>query len=70
METEDQKQQRNQHNKEILDKLKKGESTQLIPTHMTWFPPRPIIKKDEKHIKELYGEVKIVGDQKEKDNPT
>ena len=62
MENEDQKQQRLKRNKEIVERLKKGESTQLIPTHMTWFPPRPIIKKDEKVIKQLYG----INDQPEK----
>lgn len=42
-------------NKEILKKFFAGESLCLIPAAATWFPPRPIIKKDKKEIERLYG---------------
>ena len=46
---------RKKRNKEILKKFFAGESLCLIPASMTWFPPRPIIKKDKKEIERLYG---------------
>jgi len=43
---------RKQRNNEILAKLRNGESLSTIPGSATWFPPRPIIKKD---LTKLYG---------------
>jgi hypothetical protein len=56
---------RKQKNKDLVERYKKGESIQLIPSSATWFPQRPIIKKDEKIVKELYGDnATVVGEEK------
>ena len=48
-------QKRAEHNRQLLEKMRKGESLALIPTQATWFPPRPIIQKDQKAMGRLYG---------------
>jgi hypothetical protein len=56
---------RKQKNKDLVERYKKGESIQLIPSEATWFPQRPTIKKDTKIVKELYGDnATVVGEQK------
>lgn len=51
-------------NNDIIRRLKAKEPLQE-QSHLTWFPPRPRIKKDEKHVKELYGEkANILGESK------
>jgi len=61
MDTEKEKEKRKDINKNIIKRFKAGDPLQGN-SDVTWFPPRPIIAKDEKHIKELYGEnIKIVG---------
>ena len=44
---------RQEKNNDIIRRLKKGDSLQYDATN-TWFPPRPVIKKDEKVLKKLY----------------
>lgn len=59
------KEKRKNRNKDLIERLKRGESTQLIPTQMTWYPPRPIIKKDNEIVKQLYGDTaKVIGESK------
>jgi hypothetical protein len=61
MDKDKEKEKRKNFNEDILKRFKAGDSLQR-PSQETWFPLRPIIAKDEKHIKELYGEnAKIVG---------
>jgi hypothetical protein len=43
-------------NDEILRKMKTGESLTHTKPSSTWFPPRPIIKKDLKEQKRLFTE--------------
>ena len=45
---------RKQHNRKILKKMAKGESLSTFNSQSSWFPPRPIIKKDKTAIKKLY----------------
>lgn len=40
-------------NKEIIKRLKNGEDLKLYSTYDSWFPPRPVIKKDKNLIKKL-----------------
>jgi hypothetical protein len=47
---------RQEKNKEIVDRMRAGESLATIDQKATWWPPRPIIKKDLKEIARLYGE--------------
>ena len=50
----DNKKRRDKRNKDIVSRLKRGESTRTVPPEATWWPPRPIIKKDPEAIKRLY----------------
>ena len=52
---------RRQHNKEILSRMKKGEALTSFNSHTSWFPPRPIVKKDQADMQKLYG-VQASGD--------
>lgn len=45
---------RKQHNKKVLKKMEKGESLSSFNSQSSWFPPRPIIKKDKKAVEKLY----------------
>lgn len=42
-------------NKELMRRVRNGESTNSFDSSASWFPPRPIIKKDPKAINQLYG---------------
>jgi len=56
---------RKRKNKDLVDRFKRGESIQLIPSEATWYPERASIKKDAKIVKELYGDnVTVVGEIK------
>jgi len=37
---------RKQENDRIIERMKRGENLTTVPAEATWFPPRPIIKKD------------------------
>jgi len=45
---------RKKANKDLIRRMKAGETSQLIPSHMTWFPPRPIIGKNKKDMARAY----------------
>ncbi len=42
-------------NKELMRRVRSGESTNSFDSFASWFPPRPIIKKDPQAIGVLYG---------------
>lgn len=48
------KDRRKKENDELLRKMRDGESLMHTKTSSTWFPPRPIIKKDLKEQKRLF----------------
>lgn len=52
------KQQRAEENKNLLERVKRGESISRCSTQDTWWQPRQIIKKDPKALEKLYGEKK------------
>lgn len=56
---------RMKRNDEILEKFFKGESLAKVPPQATWFPPRPIIKKDHKEMARLYGTEEVENERKE-----
>jgi len=56
---------RRKRNEEILEKFFKGESLAKVPPQATWFPPRPIIKKDHKEMARLYGTEEVDNERKE-----
>jgi len=45
---------RKQRNLDILRRMRRGDSLRLIDPQLTWFPPRPHIKKDPIAILKLY----------------
>ena len=47
--------QRKSHNKNILRKMKQGEALATINTMMSWYPPRPVLKKNKHALRKLYG---------------
>jgi len=49
------KNERAKRNKSLLQRIKDGDSGALIPPSATFFPPRPIIQKDDQAIQEIYG---------------
>jgi len=55
MNTKKEEEKRKKINDDILRRFKAGEQLQ-DPASLTWFPPRPIIEKDSKLVKKLYGE--------------
>jgi hypothetical protein len=46
---------RKERNEDVLDRLKKGDSLSSFDSYASWYPPRPIIKKDPKALGKLYG---------------
>ena len=51
------KAKRMQHNTEVLGKFNRGESLSSFSSHSSWFPPRPIVKKDKGAVRKLYSNV-------------
>lgn len=49
---------REKHNREVLERMKTGDPLQRYSSEASWFPPRPIVKKDENALKLLYKEKK------------
>ena len=47
---------RNKRNKSIIERLMRGETLATVPQSATWFPPRPIIKKNQEALGKLYGD--------------
>ncbi len=45
---------RKKRNEEIIRKMKSGESLAAMSTEASWFPPRPIIKKDKDALEVLF----------------
>ena len=43
-------------NKELVSRMKNGESLALIDRAATWWPPGKIIEKDKVAIKAIYGD--------------
>lgn len=42
-------------NRDLVQRVRNGESINLVDASATWFPPRPIIKKDARAIMQLQG---------------
>lgn len=48
--------ERKRRNQDLIERAQRGENTALIPPQATWFPPRPLIKKDRKSMLKLFDE--------------
>ena len=46
---------RRQHNQDLIRRMRSGESLNSFDSKASWYPPRPIIKKDIIEIARLYG---------------
>lgn len=46
---------REKHNQDIIERMKSGDTLQRYTAQSSWFPPRPVIKKDVSAIEMLYG---------------
>lgn len=47
---------RNDRNKDIVDRMRAGDKLSSFSSHDSWFPPRPIIRKDKSLMAKLYNE--------------
>ena len=47
--------ERKKKNKDLLDRMKKGENLSSFSKEESWFPRRPSIPKDQEAIEKLYG---------------
>jgi hypothetical protein len=45
---------RREHNQDLLRRMRSGESLRTVDSRASWFPPRPIIQKDQEAISRLY----------------
>lgn len=45
---------RRQHNAELIRRMRNGEALSAFDSKASWFPPRPVIKKDEREMRRLY----------------
>ena len=52
--TRDAKNLRKAHNAELIRRMMKGETLTSFDSQSSWYPPRPIIKKDLSEISRLY----------------
>jgi hypothetical protein len=46
---------RKERNSDVIRRMKNGDQLSSFNSYSSWFPPRPIIEKDAKAVKELYG---------------
>ncbi len=42
------------HNAELIRRMMKGESLTSFDSQSSWYPPRPVIEKDQQEISRLY----------------
>ena len=52
---------RHDHNRQLLEKMVSGEPLWAFDSNASWFPPRPVVKKDPKAIEKLYGSAVSIG---------
>lgn len=48
---------RKERNKDLILRMQRKEALWSYDSQASWFPPRPIVKKDMDHVRELYGEI-------------
>ncbi|MEY4630503.1 MAG: hypothetical protein RIQ81_623 [Pseudomonadota bacterium] len=46
---------RQDHNRQLLEKMASGQPLWAFDSNASWFPPRPLVQKDPKAIEKLYG---------------
>lgn len=48
---------RSERNKDLVERMKRGESLSTVDAAATFWPPRPIIKKDPTALEAIHGKV-------------
>jgi hypothetical protein len=51
---EDKRVKRNTYNRDLIRRMRNGESLTRFDCRSSWFPPRPTIEKDKEAIEKLY----------------
>ena len=46
--------QRKNHNEDLIERMKKGDPLQTQSALDSWFPPRPVVKKNTSLLKQLH----------------
>lgn len=59
----DQKQARLQKNNDLIRRMRSGEDLRVMTPDQTFFPPRPVIKKDAQLMLRLYGKPDVLSDK-------
>jgi hypothetical protein len=49
---------RKKHNMDLIRRMRDGDPLKSFDSRASWFPPRPVIEKDEKAVAKLYGKAK------------
>ncbi|MBI2601929.1 MAG: hypothetical protein HYW48_02640 [Deltaproteobacteria bacterium] len=49
---------RKKRNEELIKRMRRGDVLHTYDAQTSWYPPRPVIKKDKKELARLYGEEK------------
>ncbi len=45
---------RKQHNSDLLRRMRNGDPLNVVDSRASWYPPRPIIKKDSDEMARVY----------------
>ena len=62
---------RKKHNTDLLRRMQTGDSLVSFDNSASWFPPRPLVRKDKEAIKRLYslsGDISSDIDSEEKES--
>ncbi len=46
---------RKKRNQDLIKRMREGDSLKTMDSFSSWYPPRPIIKKDPQAVSKLYG---------------
>lgn len=47
---------REERNRELVERMRQGDSLSQFNPQLSFFPPRPVIKKDPREIRRVHGE--------------
>ncbi len=49
---------RKKRNQELIKRMREGDALRTVDSFSSWFPPRPIVKKDAEALAKLYPKAK------------
>lgn len=47
---------RKERNSDLIQRMRNGDQLTSFNSYASWYPPRPIIEKDSRAVRELYGQ--------------